>query len=164
MNYIHATESTVIEYPYSIQQLKRDNPNTSFPTVISDEELSSWNVYPVVTEQQAPNYIEHSENAEQLQPKKIGNSWVVQWKITIASDEEKAHRTAVKAQELRTIRNEQLKNSDHTQLADFTGSEGNKADWRIYRQALRDMPKMPGFPWQLSKTDSPLEIMKRLGV
>lgn len=34
---------------YSIDQLKKDNPNTSFPEMINNELLSDWGVFPLIT-------------------------------------------------------------------------------------------------------------------
>jgi hypothetical protein len=34
-------------YPYSAAQLRRDNPQTSFPKNPTDELLASYNVFPV---------------------------------------------------------------------------------------------------------------------
>ena len=41
------SNGTVLKYPYSIKELKKDNPNTSFPATISDEVLSEFNVQKV---------------------------------------------------------------------------------------------------------------------
>lgn len=50
------------------------------------------------------------------------------------------------AQQLRETRNDLLAASDWTQLADAPLSTDAKAAWATYRQALRDLPKQPGFP------------------
>ena len=44
--YLKVSGST-ITYPYSIQNLKNENPNTSFPTIIADSLLESFNIYQV---------------------------------------------------------------------------------------------------------------------
>ena len=41
---------------------------------------------------------------------------------------------------MRRIRNDLLKESDITQLADAPLTDAKKAEWATYRQALRDMP------------------------
>ena len=38
---------SIITYPYSVQNLKNENPNISFPTIISDSLLESFNIYQV---------------------------------------------------------------------------------------------------------------------
>lgn len=41
--------STIVSYPYSIAQLRRDNPNTSFPRNMTAGQLAAYNVFDVVT-------------------------------------------------------------------------------------------------------------------
>ena len=45
--YVKTTNGNVDTYPYNVGQLRRDNPNTSFPKRIPDEMLAEWGVYPV---------------------------------------------------------------------------------------------------------------------
>ncbi len=49
---------------------------------------------------------------------------------------------------VRTERNARLAQSDWTQLADVPLASSEVAQWRIYRQELRDM--MSGFAWNVS--------------
>ena len=44
------SRGVIDEYPYSISKLKSDNPNTSFPSEITDSLLQSYKVYPVSNE------------------------------------------------------------------------------------------------------------------
>jgi hypothetical protein len=46
--YVKATNGSLDQYPYTVAQLRRDNPNTSFPKRIPEATLASWNVYPVI--------------------------------------------------------------------------------------------------------------------
>jgi len=46
-----------------------------------------------------------------------------------------------KMQELRTARNKMLSSSDWTQANDSPLSDSKKAEWKTYRQSLRDMTK-----------------------
>ena len=48
------------------------------------------------------------------------------------------------AKQLREYRNKLLADSDWTQVVD---APVDKAAWATYRQALRDMPSSPDFPW-----------------
>ena len=52
-------------------------------------------------------------------------------------------------------RNAMLSECDWTQAADAPLSEEQKAEWRSYRQALRDITKQPGFPWKVEEPVSP---------
>lgn len=47
--YVLAPNQTVEKFPYSIGDLRKDNPQTSFPKNPSDELLASYNVFPVVS-------------------------------------------------------------------------------------------------------------------
>jgi Phage tail assembly chaperone protein len=156
MNYILATGSTVIEYPYSIEKLRSDNPETSFPAVMSDSELSEWGVYPI-TEDPSPTVNEATEQAEQAAPALINDSWQVEWVISEASAEEQVIRTTKKAHEVRTLRDSGLKGSDFTQLLDFAGDANTKAKWGEFRQLLRDVPQQTGFPWDITWPVPPQE-------
>ena len=80
----------IIEYPYSIQQLKNDNPNTSFPDILDNESLSLWNVFPVIrTDKPIVNY---NQDIEEGIPKKVNNQWEQVWEVTSASNEETLQR------------------------------------------------------------------------
>ena len=45
--YVKIANNEVEEFPYTLDQLKRDNPNVSFPETISSGTLASYNVFPV---------------------------------------------------------------------------------------------------------------------
>lgn len=57
-----------------------------------------------------------------------------------------AMKDAEQAAAVRRERNEKLSACDWTQLADSTA---DKAAWATYRQALRDITKQDGFPWNI---------------
>lgn len=50
---------------------------------------------------------------------------------------------------VRTRRNEMLVSSDWTQLPDSPLSEEEREQWRVYRQALRDITE--SFQWNITK-------------
>lgn len=48
MKYLKADNQTVLKYPYTLRDAKRDYPNISFPSVMPGEDtLAVFNVYPV---------------------------------------------------------------------------------------------------------------------
>lgn len=145
MTYVLAPNQTVKAFPYSIEDLRRDNPNTSFPSNISDLELSSWDVFPVSI-RPAPQHNLASQNCRQTDPVLESGEWVMKWEVTPASAEEIAERAAVQASMVRAERTRLLAASDWTQLID---APVNSADWQAYRQALRDIPSQSGFPWSV---------------
>lgn len=54
--------------------------------------------------------------------------------------------------ELYQRRGQRLEASDWTQAADSPLSDEKKAEWRVYRQALRDMPQ--AFPADVDKANT----------
>lgn len=124
---------------YSMAELRKDNPNVSFPANPSLEMLAKRNVFP----------------CKKIQPFN-GNdlAWkVVLDKFELVDDEwfqinklEKLPLTTAE-QNVRDRRNELLSASDWTQLAD---ASVDKVAWSEYRQQLRDISVQPTFPYQVS--------------
>ena len=48
--YAKIKDGSVEKYPYSITDLKQDNPNVSFPKVLDSTVLNSFGTYEVVTD------------------------------------------------------------------------------------------------------------------
>lgn len=67
--------------PYSIRQLRLDNPDTSFPANPSDDLLAQWGVYPVEV-QPVPDHDLMAQQVVQLEPAKIGDKWIQGWGVT----------------------------------------------------------------------------------
>jgi len=64
----------------------------------------------------------------------------------------KAQKDAEQAKSVRATRDEKLKDSDWTQVAD---APVDKAAWATYRQALRDVTAQDGFPWTITWPEKP---------
>jgi len=64
----------------------------------------------------------------------------------------KAMRDVEQAKAVRQQRNNKLKDSDWTQIADSTA---DKAAWATHRQALRDITAQTGFPWAVTFPSEP---------
>ena len=74
---------------------------------------------------------------------------------TTAAEQEAAYQAAKDAEQSKSVRdsrNVKLAESDWTQLADSTA---DKTTWAAYRQALRDLTKQSGFPWEVTWPDAP---------
>jgi hypothetical protein len=61
-------------------------------------------------------------------------------------DEQKAREEAIEAsrdywEEMRSLRNQKLTQSDWTQVSDAPFAEEQKVSWQSYRQELRDLPE-----------------------
>lgn len=56
------------------------------------------------------------------------------------------------AADIRSQRNALLSSCDWTQVSD---APANQPAWAAYRQALRDIPSQPGFPWDVQWPTKP---------
>jgi hypothetical protein len=85
--HVLAPNQTVEKYPYSIGDLRRDNPSTSFPKRPGDEMLADWGVFPV---KRADHPAHHPINETVIEgtPKLIKGEWVQIWTIQPATPEQ----------------------------------------------------------------------------
>jgi len=137
---------TVKQYPYTTGDLKRANPQTSFPSQISDESLLEYGVHRVFFATQPE--VTATQVLEEGTP--VFSTEVQRWTQTFTvrdmSAEEVASRNDAQAASVRAARNEKLAASDWTQVAD---APVDQAAWATYRHALRDITAQAGFPWTI---------------
>jgi len=76
-------------YPYSASQLRRDNPQTSFPKAPTDELLATFNVFPVKPTEQ-PEFDPMTQRLEEGAPVLQSGEWVQVWNVTALTAEEVA--------------------------------------------------------------------------
>ena len=124
----------VITYPYSIQQLKLDEYNVSFPNELTTEILEEWGVYSV---QQTPKPNDYTKNITEGTPTLVDGVYVQVWNQTDATQSEIDARIEDKWEEIRQLRYELLLECDWVVLSDSPLKEST--DWLSYRQALRDI-------------------------
>lgn len=144
MPYLKAVDDVVSVVPYHIHELKKENPNTSFPSPLTDDVLAQWNVFPY-TEIPAAAFDPMVSKAEKLPPQKINGAWVV-------DNEIRQLPQSVAEANIRNKRNMLLSDCDWTQLAD---ASVDSLAWANYRQALRDIPQQAGFPYSITWPPKP---------
>jgi hypothetical protein len=141
--YVLIKNGVVETYPYSIGNLRKDNPNVSFPRTPNETLLTQWGVFPVRIVP-APSQ-DYTKNITEGSPENV-DGWRQTWVVTDATTDEIAQRTQAQADGVRNQRNQSLSESDWTQVAD---APVDKAAWATYRQALRDVTQQAGFPWDV---------------
>ena len=135
--YLKVSGSTII-YPYSVQNLKNENLNTSFPTIITDSLLESFNIYKV--EQKNSGYdSDDTKDVTEVTPTLSGSVYVQTYNITDADEETINKRREIKWSEVRSNRDSLLSECDWTQFNDSPISGSTLTDWQTYRQSLRDI-------------------------
>ena len=136
--HVKSTNGSVDQFPYTIGQLRRDNPSVSFPRRLSDEILASYNVYPV-TELDKPEYNPLVQNLSQGTPVLSNGSWQVSY-----AAENMSQLTA--ETNVRSKRDSLLQETDWWAVSDRTMT----AEQTAYRQALRDITSQAGFPFNVT--------------
>lgn len=89
--YVLINNGSIEKYPYSIGELRKDNPHTSFPKNPSPAVLAEWNVFPVKSAA-IPSVDPIMEDFREGTPEFVNGEWVQVWIVTPASDEEIARR------------------------------------------------------------------------
>jgi len=135
--FVKVNGQTAIKYPYSIGELRRDNPKTSFPSRVPDETLASYGVFKV-QEVSAPAVDPKTQSLVQS-AELVDNVWTQVW-YPVNLPESQA------AKNVRIHRDRLLTESDW--IVVFNAEKGTNipAEWASYRQALRDITAQEGFP------------------
>lgn len=142
-----ASDGSLLQYPYTLPDLRLQNKGTSWPAEITDELAAEFGVFPVAPAPQPAD--DYKINLERTAIKQNG-AWVEQWIETPATPEQITERTNVKAAEIRADRNNRLAACDWTQLTDSPLDLDGKNAWALYRETLRMVPQQSGFPWEVN--------------
>lgn len=82
----------------------------------------------------------------------VNGKWYTKYSVADMDADAVAAKDAEQAKNMRAQRNQKLKDSDWSQVAD---APVDKAAWAAYRQALRDVPSQAGFPWEVTWPSTP---------
>lgn len=131
---------------YTIGQLRRDNPNTSFPKDIPAETLATYNVYPVKATP-APQ-IDSKTHRHTHSFAEVEGEWTQVWSavelpLEQATENIRAHRGYL------------LQETDWVVAKSYEAGEPVPAAWVSYRQALRDITGQAGFPHEVTWPTKP---------
>jgi hypothetical protein len=84
---MHIKLTNGIPEKYTIGQLRRDNPQVSFPKIIPDDTLAEYDVYPLQATNQ-PEYDHATQKVAEGTAVEQGGLWVQVWNIVPMSPEE----------------------------------------------------------------------------
>lgn len=133
------------------QQLRADNPNTSFPQVLTPDIIDSFGFDPVLEGPQ-PALIPPYQYAQRNGVVEVDGQWFTHYIAVEPDDDAKAAMDARQADVVRADRNTRLAACDWTQLPD---APVDAAAWAAYRQDLRDVTAQTGFPWNITWPTEP---------
>ena len=148
--YVKITSGAVDQYPYTVGDLRRDNPNTSFPKRLNENTLQEWGVYSVRVED-IPSYNEKTQNLIQdTTPSNVGGEWILGWTVTDKTQTELDAVATSIALINREVRDGLIGETDWWASSDLTMT----AEQTAYRQALRDITSHANWP-HLDEADWP---------
>lgn len=127
---------------YTLDNLRKDNPNVSFPKNIPDSTLKSFSIYKV-KEVLAPK-IDTKTHRCTFVVESIDNTWTQVWKIVELPLEQASDN-------VRAYRNKLLNETDWMALSDNV----MPPEVAKYRQALRDISNQPTFPYSVTWPEKP---------
>lgn len=148
--YAKLNNGIIAVYPYTLTQLRADNPYTSFTQSPTAEELADFSV--IIVMPYAPPVVPYTKTVTEGTPIQELGVWRQDWVVTEASEQEIADRVSLKSSEIRNQRNTLLTQSDWTQVLD---APVDQQAWSAYRQALRDITLQPGFPLEVTWPEQP---------
>lgn len=150
--YVKATNSTVDAWPYNPQQIRRDNPSTSFPATLTDDLLAAWNIYPVTIAPE-PSFDRATQFVvDNEAPALVDGVWTLGFTVVDRTAEDLASEQAAIEGTNRQRRNALLAETDYLALSDNTLTAAMSA----YRQALRDITTHANWP-NLNPADWPVK-------
>lgn len=148
--FIKITSGQPNQFPYTVGQLRRDNPQTSFPKNIPVETLEEYGVFPVTEVvpvfDSTLHYITRNTYAHKDTD---SGTWVVGFtvhNIPLEHTEEKIRKRIRKL----------LAETDWlvTRSIDAPDKPVSQ-EMKEYRQALRDIPQQDGFPYEITWPTKP---------
>lgn len=151
MTFAFIDNGAIYKYPIGIAEIQHKYPDVSFPSPLEGHDLSTFNVVQVHPTEQ-PKIDERVKKLKEGTPIFQGGVWKQTWDVVDLSSEEQSVNNTNKANLVRNERNRSLTNCDWTQLVD---APVDPAPWAAYRQALRDIPSQPGFPWEITWPTEP---------
>ena len=143
MSYINTTTGA---YPLSAADVRAALPNTSFPGEVAGFEAAIIEMGYALVQQVTPPAVAHTKNITEGAPVQANGAYQQKWLVSDATTQQVTQRTADQAINVRQERDQRLSDSDATVLPD---AKTNRSAWGIYREALRQVPEQPGFPWEI---------------
>lgn len=123
---------------YSLADLRRDNPDTSFPDVMTEEGLAERGIYSV-TVLSIPSYDARTHSLKQSVFYKVRGKWQMHYTTEPLP-------LSIAAMNVKADRDRLLTETDWVVARAYETQSAVPQEWATYRQQLRDLPTQPNFP------------------
>jgi len=148
--YAQIKNGNLEKYPYTLEDLKKDHPSTSFPfDPLSNSELrEAFNVVEV-GKKSKPEYTSQTHKCIEKTPVLKAGEWTQAWETKTKTSAEKTHADSNQWTDVRNQRNQKLQETDW-QMTKAMETGEDAADLRTYRQKLRDIPQDQTNPFSIT--------------
>jgi hypothetical protein len=144
---MHIKITNGIPENYTIGQLRRDNPQVSFPKNPSEETLAEYDVY-LVNVLPRPEINNDAHYLKQSDFYQVDGKWQVHY-YPEPLPESQVSET------IRNKRDQLLAESDWIAAKSYEVQNPVPQEWVDYRQSLRDIPTQESFPYDVSWPNKP---------
>jgi len=132
---------------YSIGQLRRDNPQVSFPKSVPERVFADYGVFDYTVDDK-PNYQALTQDISEGDFYQLDNgSWRLGWSVFDRPPNDASQR-------VRSRRDRLLSETDWVVVFHTEKGTNITLEWKNYRQALRDLTAHANFPY-LTEDDWP---------
>lgn len=129
-------------------------PNSSLPAVLNAEACDVLGI-DIVYEGVKPALTSRFQSLGRDGIEKIGDKWFTKYVLSDWSLEAISAATEMQAVDMRRERNFRLSQTDWVVTKALETGTPVPTEWQVYRQALRDISDLPGFPWDFSWPEQP---------
>lgn len=139
--FVKATNEQIDQYPYTVDDLRRDNPNVSFPKKVPEQMMGKFGMF-VVHMSEAPS-INSRVQTLSSDVQFIDGKWKQVWSVSNLPED-------IASENVRTQRDKMLEKTDWMVIRSQETGTPVSSNWSSYRQALRDITAQQGFPYQVN--------------
>jgi hypothetical protein len=149
---VKTENGNVVRWPYSLEMFRKDHSNSSLPSDPTPEFLATYGVFPV-QERPFPHHVDKCLYRIEARVPALGEDgiWWKDYDVHAWPEDQAIGH-------IKSMRFYKLKQTDFLAMVDYPHTEESRQAWLAYRQALRDMPTQPNFPWGYSWPTPPWEI------
>ena len=148
--FVKTKDGQLDRYPYTVGDLRRDNPRTSFPKNVPTDMLADYGVYPVVRAA-VPQFDSLVQSlVAHAAPTEDAGQWVLGYDVVQKTED-------MAGDNIRRERNRLLSETDWIVIMHTEQGTNIPAVWELYRQALRDITSQGEFPYTIEWPTKPGE-------
>ncbi len=137
--FVKVTNGVVDKYPFTVEDLRREHKNVSFPAPFTKEILELYGLFSVNFKPAPKNSQDVYNVVLKNKPEFENGQWVLGWEVS-----KKPFKEAAAA--VRAVRDSKLQETDWAAGSDVVMTD----EMKTYRQALRDIPQQEGFPYNVN--------------